>query len=151
MGKVGGVGGRGRGGHLEDLIHEALLLGQGLPVLLQLLHAAPHLRGRFFFLQASLAQLTHLPQRRHCMRRRATETAAATIITHVHDQLAEQASAREMGHLCVIQLPEPMLAVSEDSILELRPCRLCMQACLESLALLSPYVMTQGMYYRTWS
>lgn len=108
-----GLGEGGGGGHLEDLIHEALLLGQGLPVLLQLLHAAPHLRGRFFFLQASLAQLTHLPQRRHCMRRRATETAAATIITHVHDQLAEQASAREMGHLCVIQLPEPMLAVAQ--------------------------------------
>ena len=49
--------------HLEGLIHDALLLGQGLPVLLHLLHAASHLHACIFFIQASLPQLTYLPHK----------------------------------------------------------------------------------------
>ena len=69
-GRGGGAeqeGGRqeGRGeGYLEGLVHEPLLLGQGLPVLLHLLHAASHLHACIFFIQASLPQLTYLPHRR---------------------------------------------------------------------------------------
>ena len=50
--------------HLEGLVHDAFLLGQGLPVFLHLLHAAPHLHASIFFIQASLPQLTHLPHNR---------------------------------------------------------------------------------------
>lgn len=47
---------------LKGLVHEAFLLSQGLPVLLHLLHAAPHLHACIFFIKASLPQLTHLAQ-----------------------------------------------------------------------------------------
>ena len=45
---------------LEALVHDALLLGQGLSVLLQGIQGPPHIHCGILLIQSGLPQLTHL-------------------------------------------------------------------------------------------